>query len=115
MKRTALKRSSPLRSRSRLRPIGARGKRQGSADSLWRCQVAGRDGGRCRVCGMPGTDAHHIFGKQAYPRLRHTLANGVLLCRAHHQEAHNRQNVYRLMFLQRLNPAQLAEVMEGTR
>ena len=47
--------------------------------------------GKCGICGGIGNQAHHYFGKKAYPWLRFDLDNLILLdwqchiCRVHHE------------------------------
>lgn len=58
--------------------------------ALWRLILIARDGEKCRAVGQGGMrcggslQAHHIFGKGPFPRLRFDLENGIILCGAHH-------------------------------
>ena len=58
------------------------------ADREWAEKV--KVGGLCQYgrCIQLCTDAHHIYGKRAYPRLRYDMDNGIALCRVHHEEWH---------------------------
>lgn len=53
-------------------------------DRLWSEAVKKRAGGMCERCGAKGVNAHHIIGRARSLRLRHDLANGILLCFNHH-------------------------------
>ena len=86
-----MKRTTPLRSRTRLKAVGERGRRLAPGDRAWRAEVYERYG---RWCVWPGCsflafDVHHIEGKQAHPELRHEISNGRPLCRKHHKFAHD--------------------------
>jgi hypothetical protein len=52
------------------------------ADSVWSMLI--RSVGRCAVCGEAGNDAHHLIGRGRLAT-RHSLANGLCLCHAHHK------------------------------
>lgn len=57
----------------------------------WRTIVKNRANGKCELCGLKGTDAHHWF----FTRAQHSLTdimpiNGVFLCRTCHNIAHNK-------------------------
>ena len=60
------------------------------ADLLWRLLVRLRDGGRCRRCGRPGTQAAHIYRRWNL-RLRWMPANGLLVCDEHAVWSHDRE------------------------
>ena len=49
-----------------------------------------RDSHSCQrlLCKSIGTDAHHVYGKKAFPAVRFDLENGITLCRKHHGLAH---------------------------
>ena len=51
--------------------------------AVWR-----RDGGRCRACHRRADQLHHVQYRSQGGRW--TTANGVLLCRACHQDVHAR-------------------------
>lgn len=76
--------------RSHLRPIGARGRRNRAADRAWKIAVFKRYGCFCiwPACFKNANDVHHLQGKQAHPELRHVVSNGRPLCREHHRWAH---------------------------
>lgn len=97
MKRSALRRVTPLRRRTvlkrvtRLKPQSQRGEVVDILDSLLRQAVLLRDGFRCRRCGRSpqvrgdGTKAvplvaAHIYGKGAHPGMRCVLENVLCLC-----------------------------------
>lgn len=81
MRRTALRRRSK----------SPRAKIIKEMDRLWRevvfatygtvCKAEGQGGMRCGG----GLQAHHIYGKGAYPRMRYTIPNGIPVCGGHHQ------------------------------
>lgn len=57
----------------------------------WRKIVKNRAKGKCELCGLNGTDAHHWF----YTRAQHSLtdimpSNGIFLCRGCHNLAHSK-------------------------
>ena len=54
----------------------------------WTRAVKQRDGGICVVCGSPGVNAHHIYGKNYIPELNLMVENGVTLCRKCHIWVH---------------------------
>ena len=81
MKRTPLKRKTPLRKRSKRAPkVMARDRRFYNA--CWT-----RDDWKCQVCGEIADDVHHLWHKGAFPEWRWVLENGVSLCRVHHSQA----------------------------
>lgn len=83
MKRTQLRRKTPLRSRARL------GSHKNSKLATYRRKqaeiAAERDEGVCQLCGGPGDDVHHVFGRGRTvenPRERHTAL--MVVCRECH-------------------------------
>ena len=91
--RTRLRRNAkPIQRHARIRQRGKsrRQKLIRVLADLWSWKVRERDGHRCQrlLCQDIGTDAHHIYGKKAFPGVRFDRANGVTLCRRHHDEAH---------------------------
>ena len=107
--RKPLRRSSePVKRR---RPKGPTAKRRAErrakierADADWSSTVRSRDGW-CRLnallgCKSMATDAHHVKGKKAYPRLRYDLDNGLALCRRAHDWAHANRKTFRAWFIQ---------------
>ena len=48
--------------------------------ALWSKAIRALWGGRCAMCGNAGSQAHHFFGKKAYPAVKFDLDNGVFLC-----------------------------------
>lgn len=91
-----MKRSAPLRRTGGLKrrtPLRGRSDRQRTMDylhGLWRELLIIRDGRACSAQGQGGIkcggglQAHHIYGKGAWPALRYDLDNGLLACRNHH-------------------------------
>lgn len=57
-------------------------------DAMWRQIVRELAGGRCEVCGLPGCDVHHMISRRNR-YLRHSVQNGVLLCKGCHMKFHN--------------------------
>lgn len=68
------------------RLLDTRAKRLALRDTLHqvRSEVKTRAGGRCEVCGKPGTDLHHARARSLGGR--HTAENGVWLCRRCHED-----------------------------
>ena len=65
-----------------------RDKHGSAADREWRTAVFQRDSFTCQRCGQKGgrLEAHHIKPYKAYPRLRHVLSNGLILCKPCHRK-----------------------------
>ena len=57
------------------------------ADAAWAKIVRLMWQGKCAVCDKPGTDCHHLISR-AVKSTRHSLRNGILLCKLHHQFDH---------------------------
>lgn len=57
----------------------------------WRDAVYKRDCWTCQHCNYKGKDivAHHIKPFNEYPKLRHTVSNGITLCRPCHKNVHS--------------------------
>lgn len=72
-----------------------------SADAKWSRAVRAWYWGECAIGRHAATDAHHLFGKKAYPRLRHDVENGVALCRHHHDVWHANPEREDLLFAER--------------
>jgi hypothetical protein len=52
-------------------------------------QVKQRDGYRCRLCHSPKQiEAHHLFGKQRFPKLEYNISNLITLCKKCHTRFH---------------------------
>lgn len=69
-------------------------------DATWRAAVFARTPG-CEMgnpCCLGPHDPHHVLGKKAFPRLRHVPANGIRLCRFHHDWAHQHIASFRMWF-----------------
>lgn len=43
-----------------------------------------RDKNKCRICGLPAADAHHITDRHELPNGGYVLSNGISLCNACH-------------------------------
>ena len=102
-----------MKTRKPLRRIGARGKRNFIKDQEWRLEVMKRDRGRCVLCGVKAQHAHHIYGKQANPHLRHVLANGAALCAFCHNEAHRCVNHVRWLLLNKKSDEEKLSLLEA--
>lgn len=63
-----------------------------AADIKWREAVILKSGHHCyfwsEEC-FGRLEAHHVFGRQAHPAIRHVTDNGVALCVRHHCDEHN--------------------------
>lgn len=72
-------------------------------DDLCRRIVIDREGGRCYVCGLMGSDLAHIFGrtKLATRFDTHTEGNCHILCRQCHSESHNDSPIYEEMYVRK--------------
>ena len=68
-------------------------KRAAVSDALWACYIAvdARDGGRCRVCGAPATDHHHLRERSLGGK--HTTKNVLAVCRRCHGDFHSKRLV----------------------
>jgi hypothetical protein len=86
-------------------------------DAKWRIDVESYFGPRCRSegCQIPVVHTHHIYGKQAYPRLRNELLNGARLCFGHHKWAHDYPARALRYFLARLSPTDAAKLQQMAR
>lgn len=63
-------------------------KRSRGQDLAWRALVKASDEGRCRRCGRPGAQAHHIATRAQRPDLIYTPSNGAYLCTLCHVWVH---------------------------
>lgn len=56
----------------------------------WRTNVFKRDNFTCQICGQVGRilNAHHIKSFAKYKKLRHTVSNGITLCKECHKRVH---------------------------
>lgn len=85
-----MKRSGPIRRKKRIKPVGRVGLTQKEMHKLWRAVLIAQNGGRCEAAGCGGMrcggplQAHHIYKKGTWGRLRYDLENGVVACRNHH-------------------------------
>jgi 5-methylcytosine-specific restriction endonuclease McrA len=55
--------------------------------AAFRDAVFGRDGHRCRMCGEPAADAHHITDRTEMPHGGYVAENGISLCEGCHELA----------------------------
>lgn len=83
------------------------------ADKLWSDYVRLRANGRCEVCLCAGDDPHHITGRWDKHR-RHDPANGVFLCRKHHQWAHQFPHIYNVLFEDKAGRSPVVSRERGT-
>ena len=92
MKRTEIKRKTPLKAKTRLRPVSKRPARRNEIemDAEWSAAVCAA--GRCAVCGATKRsgelDPHHLVPR-TFKKYRHVLANGYCVCRICHTKAHD--------------------------
>lgn len=102
--------------RTRLKRIGARGKRNAAADRKWKAALIDTFGNFCMRCAIHyhrierADHAHHIYGKQSHPHLRSELLNGILLCVPCHRWAHENPAQSQHDFLAMLNPTEFARL-----
>lgn len=100
MKRTALRRLTPLRGRtqplSRSKPLKRpqtrlRPKRRQKPilRPETRAAAFARSGGRCVRCGKRATQAHHVFARQRWPKLVDVVENVVAVCARCHERHEN--------------------------
>jgi hypothetical protein len=70
------------------------------ADARWSVAIKATSGWECEWCGkwQITMDAHHVYSKRAFPRLRYDLDNGVQLDRACHERAHRNPLSFRAWF-----------------
>ena len=62
-------------------------------NKLWRECIRLMFGGKCKVCGQPGTDAHHLIKRNTNGlKYKWDTCNGVYLCRTHHDRFENDVN-----------------------
>ena len=68
----------------------------------WRQEVYSRDNYRCQWPGCESKlklNAHHIKKWSEYPGLRYLTANGITLCKKHHDMIKNMESDYELFFM----------------
>lgn len=93
MKRTPLRRRSPMRRSAFLREH-----KQAPEILAFRVAVLARAKGRCERCGVKARlDAHHIVPRSRAPGWAglHRPENGAALCRPCHQSVHERRDDWR--------------------
>lgn len=84
-----MKRGAPIKRSGRLRPNGARSKRDGDARSVFRAHVLERANGRCERCGSGvRVHAHHTRRRSRAPG-QHDPAFGRALCWICHASVHD--------------------------
>ena len=87
-KRTSLKQTTHLQNKGTELAKNTELKKQNDkAKEKWqevRQKVIERDGGKCVVCGKPGTHVHHIHLRSKRKDLLYEMNNLVLLCSKHH-------------------------------
>lgn len=66
-------------------------------DTLIRKLILARDNGRCRVCGLPATDVHHLITRQQLS-VRWYAYNLLSLCRTCHSYAHKERRIFNEKF-----------------
>ena len=80
-------------------------------DKLWSEVVLLRDGRKCRYCGRPGNNPHHIFSRK-YTNTRHNPDAGITLCWAcHFHVAHGEPEKFRDFVMQKIG-AELFEKLK---
>lgn len=105
MKRTELKRYTPLRAYT---PLKHKSEKQKQIDKEWakvvqwcikyranyRCEYVDENGERCKNTGnyMNGLEGHHIIPRSKDSE--HTKENCEILCTPHHKAAHGEQRVW---------------------
>jgi hypothetical protein len=96
VKRSPLRRGKPLARTGKLNP-GKKGFRKYDGQAEFRAAVLERDGGCQRLSPACSgrVDAHHLIekgtlAKRGVPELAADPANGIALCRWHHDAHHNR-------------------------
>lgn len=62
-------------------------------DRLWALAIKLRANGRCEFCLEPGSDSHHMVSRSAV-YLRHSLPNGVFLCKKCHFRFHKKESLF---------------------
>ena len=86
-KNSTLKTSSTLRNNNSVLVKAELKKQSDKAKELWneaRKRIIKRDNGKCRVCGKPGTQVHHIHLRSKRKDLLYHDNNLILLCDKHH-------------------------------
>jgi len=81
----------------------------------WRDKVYKRDRYMCRLCHKKGyIEAHHIKRKAYYPSLIYVVANGITLCKEHHEMVTGEEEKWEYVFFQivRYNIWDLDEVQK---
>lgn len=51
---------------------------------IFKIIVFDRDGGKCKLCGLPAVDAHHVTDRKEMPNGGYVLSNGISLCSSCH-------------------------------
>ena len=88
--KTPLKQRTPLKARKPMKKISGRFRQKLDLSIKWKEAVHDKDGWHCAICGSAyDLDAHHIYGKQAFPEWRYVIENGLTVCRLCHIDIHN--------------------------
>ena len=106
MKRTPLRRFTPLRRKTRLAPISHKRIEEYRAyvDAVARCVAS--QGFNCQArrlwpeiaCGGP-LDCHHIAQRSTHPHLRLDPENFLMICRRHHDAVHDNPTTAKVLGL----------------
>ena len=83
-------------------------------DRKWRAKILALASWECAICGEEAVDAHHIAGKQAWPKLRYDIINGIALCRKHHDWARDSNEAFGAWLLL-VDPAKLEHIERAQR
>lgn len=119
MKRTPMPRSrKPLARRTRLRQRSKRRNQEDRLDAQWREKVLGRWGRKCMLKNFSESlcygilHVHHLYGRQAHPKLRREPLNGLVVCSRHHVDVHSMQSQWRECILANLLTPEERERLE---
>lgn len=80
-------------------------------DRLWAMAVRRRAESLCEFCGKPGSDAHHMVSRSAV-YLRHSITNGVFLCKGCHFRFHKKESLFLWEWMKVARPNDWAYVNE---
>lgn len=115
LKRSPIKRGTTRLKRTSIAKFSPRTLERRERDRQWSEQVRLAFSGSCFMasvsCDTHRLDPHHIYGKQASPKLRHVLENGCLLCAWHHRIAHSHPKMFQNMIEQKF-PGRLQALKE---
>lgn len=123
MKRTPLKRSTPLRKKARAKTHNAIVKEAAAGrkltrtqliklcDPIWSKLVKLHAHGKCEICPAEAIDSHHMVGRR-HMALRWRIENGMALCRGCHLNFHNKESLTAWTLLKEKRPLSLGVVEE---